>query len=393
MTPPGPTAPTVVVSRRGARRLRHGHPWIYRSDVRGADYPAGLTRIEDERGSPLGAGLWSPRSEIRLRRLTSTTEVVDTDWWVRRLRDAAARRSALGAGVTAYRVVHAEGDGLPSLVVDRYGDVAVVQLLSAGIEAVRDDVLAAVERVLHPTGILLRNDASVRRHEGLPRTTDVVSGTVPDEISVREGDIRYLVRPHEGQKTGAFLDQRENHLLMASLARGRCLDVFTYQGAFALQMCPRADAVLAVDSSASALAAARANAALNDFGNAIEWIEANAFDHLRVLARAQERFDTIVLDPPAFAKTGSVLKKALAGYKEINLRAMRLLRPGGLLLTCSCSYHVTRDRFNAMLADAAADSGRRMAVVRQVGQSADHPELLTIPETGYLKGSLLLAQD
>jgi 23S rRNA (cytosine1962-C5)-methyltransferase len=361
---------------------------VYRSDVADADLPAGIVPIVDERGRSLGQGLWSPRSEIRLRRLTAGSEPVDGDWWIRQVERARLRREALDIDATAYRVVHAEGDGLPSLVVDRYGDVVVAQFLSAGIEAVRADVLAAITEVLQPAGVLLRNDASVRRHEGLPLSVEVAHGQVPDRLEVREGSVRHIVRLHESQKTGAFLDQRENHLLMGRLARGRALDVFTYQGHFALHMARRADSVQAIDSSAAALDAARVSADLNDY-RAIEWVEANAFDHLRALESGGERFDTIVLDPPAFAKTRQNVDRALAGYKEINLRAMRLLFPGGLLFTCSCSYHVDRERFGAMLAAAAADSGRRVALVAPVGQGGDHPELLTVPETGYLKGALL----
>jgi len=378
----------VVVSRRGAARLAAGHPWVYRSDVADAAIPAGIVRIVDERGRPLGRALWSPRSEIRVRRLTAGDEPIDREWWARRIARARRLRESLDIDATACRIVHGEGDGLPSLVIDRYGAIVVAQLLSAGIEAARADVVAAIADVLAPDGILLRNDASVRRHEGLPLAVEVVHGTVPEEIEVREGRVRHLVRPHEAQKTGAFLDQRENHLLMGRLARGRALDVFTYQGLFALQMAQRADTVQAVDSSAAALDTARANADRNAC-RTIAWVEANAFDHLRALESRAERFDTVVLDPPAFAKSRQAVTRALAGYKEINLRALRLLSPGGLLLTCSCSYHVDRERFLAMLAAAAADSGRRTSLVALVGQGADHPELLTVPETGYLKGALL----
>jgi len=380
----------VVVSRRGAQRLEQGHPWVYRSDLRDRDLPAGIVRVVDERGRSLGSGLWSPASEIRLRRLTAGDEAIDRDWWVGQLRACMRRRERLAIDATAFRVVHGEGDGLPSLVVDRYGDVVAAQLLSAGLETVRDDVITALVEVLQPRGVLLRNDASVRRHEGLPLTVEVGYGDVPDVVEVLEGEVRHLVPLRDSQKTGAFLDQRENHLLMGRLARGRALDVFTYHGLFALHMARRADAVQAVDSSASALDAARANAGLNP-GVDIEWVEANAFDHLRALEGTGERFDTVVLDPPAFAKSRQAVARAIGGYKEINLRAMRLLSPGGLLLTCSCSYHVGRDQFAAMLASAAADSRRRMTLVALVGQAADHPELLTVPETGYLKGALLRA--
>jgi 23S rRNA (cytosine1962-C5)-methyltransferase len=293
---------------------------------------------------------------------------------------------------TAYRVVHAEGDGLPSLVIDRYGDVAVAQLLSAGLDAAREPVVQAITDTLTPSGVLLRNDTAVRRHERLPLEIVVAAGSVPDAIEVEEAGVRYVVGPRSGQKTGAFLDQRDNRVLMGRLASGRALDVFAYQGLFALHMARQAESVLAVDSSGAALEVARQNAAMNDRRN-IEWREANAFDLLRQLERAHERFDTIVLDPPSFAKRKSAIARGLAGYKEVNLRAMRLLAPGGVLFTASCSFHVGRPAFLAMLADAARDSGRRLGLERLTGQSADHPELLTVPETGYLKGAILRAVD
>jgi 23S rRNA (cytosine1962-C5)-methyltransferase len=319
---------------------------------------------------------------------------VDQAWWTRMIARAAARREATAKHATAYRVVHAEGDGLPSLIVDRYGDYAVVQLLSAGIEAARPDVLAAVGDVLLPRGVLLRNDASVRRRERLPLETVEVAGSVPDLVEVSEGDIRYHVPLRTGQKTGAFLDQRENRELMGTLAfpGGRALDLFTYHGLFAIHLSRCAEHVTAVDSSAAALARARDNAALNARTN-IEWVEANVFDLLRAYQREGRRFDAIVLDPPAFAKHRGALPRALAGYKEINLRAMRLLAEGGVLFTASCSFHVSRGAFFDMLGEAAVDSGRRLALERIVGQSSDHPEIMTIPETGYLKGAVLRAMD
>ena len=389
MTRTSDRAETVVVGRRGVARLRRGHPWVYRSDIRSGDRQAGLVSLVDERGTALGTALWSPRSEIRVRYLAPPGDVVDPSWWARRLCVAAARRVTLGIDSTAYRVVHAEGDALPSLVVDRYGDLIVAQLLSAGLEAVRADVLEAIHDVLRPSAVLLRNDTSVRRHEGLPLEITAAAGSPPDEIDVREGTVRFGVRPREGQKTGAFLDQRDNRLLMGAVATGRCLDVFTYHGLFAIHMSARGQSVQAVDSSSAALSVARTNADRNPAGSSIHWVEANAFDHLRRLEQTGEQFDTVVLDPPAFAKARGSVERALRGYKEINLRAMRLLAPGGLLLTCSCSYHVSRERFTTMLADAAADSRRRLGVVRYVGQAPDHPELLTVPETGYLKGVLL----
>jgi 23S rRNA (cytosine1962-C5)-methyltransferase len=386
------TAGTVTVSPRAATRWRQGHPWIYRSDIAPARLPAGVVRVEDGRRKFIGQALWSPRSEIRLRYLTRNDAPVDRAWWTAQIRSADARREALRTGGTAYRVVHGEGDGLPSLIVDRYGDYLVAQLLSAGMEAVRDDIIDALRQVVAPRGILFRNDASVRRNEGLPIETVEAYGSVPEQVEVAEGSVRYVAAPRTGQKTGAFLDQRQNRERMGSLARGRALDLFTYHGLFALHLAQRATSVIAVDSSRPALEVARTNARLNNAGN-IEWREANTFDLLRELEDTRERFDTIVLDPPAFAKRKDAVERALAGYKEINLRAMKILAPGGVLFTASCSFHVGRPAFMAMLADAAADSGRRLVIEQSVSQGLDHPEVITIPETGYLKGAILRAVD
>jgi 23S rRNA (cytosine1962-C5)-methyltransferase len=382
----------VVVSAKGAARWHAGHPWIYRTDVYAEprDTP-GIVTVTDRRGRHLGQALYSPKSEIRLRLLSSGRESIDAGWWGVRIAGALARRGAIAA--TAYRVVHAEGDGLPSLVVDRYGPYAVAQLLSAGLEHARADVVAGIQAALAPTAILLRNDAAIRRHEGLPLAVEPVVGTVPDPLEVEEDGIHYLAAPHTGQKTGAFLDQRENRRLLAQhTGGGRALDVFTYHGSFALHLARHAAEVTAVDSSSDALARGRDNAVLNGLTN-IVWREANAFDLLRQLERRGEAFETIALDPPAFAKTKASLPRALAGYKEINLRALRLLRAQGVLFTCSCSYHVSRAAFAEMLAAAARDAGRRVELLAQVGAARDHPELLNVPETGYLKGALLRAVD
>ena len=289
--------------------------------------------------------------------------------------------------------MHAEGDGLPSLIVDRYDRWLVAQVLSAGLETVREPIVAALEEHFHPEGILLRNDAPVRRREGLDEAVVLARGSVPREIEVREGTVRYLAAPWDGQKTGAFLDQRPNRLLAGELAvpGGRALDCFAYHGSFAVHLAGRAASVLALDVSPQALARGAANAALNGLGN-IEWREADAFESLRAFARARERFDTVVLDPPAFAQSRATVPAALRGYHEINLRAMRCLAPGGTLLTASCSFHVRLPEFLAMLADAAADSGRRIFLRRILGQGLDHPEVLTIPETSYLKGAVLQAE-
>ena len=385
-----PVATLAVTPRGGARWVR-GHPWIYRSDVIGSADQPGLVRVTDTRGRFLGQALHSPRSEIRLRLLERSDRPVDGAWWRERIAAALARREGIPA--TAYRVVHGEGDGLPSLVLDRYDRWVVAQLLSAGLETMRDDVLAAIGSVLGPEGILLRHDVPVRRREGLDERVELAAGTVPERIEVREGEIRYHAAPWSGQKTGAFLDQRPSRLVAGALARagGRALDCFAYHGSFALHLAARAGQVVALDASGDALARGAENAALNGLTN-IEWREADAFETLRAFERARARFDTIVLDPPAFAKSRAAVPQALRGYREINLRAMRILEPGGTLVTASCSFHVGREAFLAMLAEAAGDSGRRMVLRRILGQGEDHPELLTVPETGYLKGAVLTAE-
>ncbi|HEY6091677.1 MAG TPA: class I SAM-dependent rRNA methyltransferase, partial [Gemmatimonadales bacterium] len=362
-----------------------------RSDVaEEPDKQPGIVSVSDRKGKVLGQALYSPKSEIRLRLLTRGPEPIDATWWTKRIGDAAERRTGITA--TAWRAVHAEADGLPSLIIDKYGPYIVTQLLSAGLETARADVLTAIREVFGPDGILLRNDAGVRRHEGLAEEVVLAFGQVPQVVEVVEDDITYLAAPWSGQKTGAFLDQRDNRAMVGAHTKpgGRALDLFTYHGSFALHVARKARTVLAIDQSTDALARGAENARLNGITN-IEWREGNAFDVLRELERRREQFDTIVLDPPAFAKNKASLPRAIAGYKEVNLRAMKILAPGGILFTSSCSYHVSRDIFNAMLADAARDSGRRVQLLAATGASADHPELLNVPETGYLKGVLLRA--
>ena len=384
----------AVVTNKGARRWAAGHPWIYRSDLaERPDVPAGAVLVHDVRGKPLGTALWSPRSEISLRLVErDPSRTIDAAWWRERIGRAVERREPLRDAATAYRLVHGEGDGLPSLVVDRYDRWLVVQLMSAGLERFRDEIVAALLAAAEPEGILARNDVPLRAKEGLPRETTLLHGDVPREVEVAEHGVRYLAAPWEGQKTGAFLDQRENRALVGAVARGRALDCFSYHGSFALHLARRADRVLALDASAHALARARANAERNGLAN-IDFVETDAFDFLRDRERARERFDTIVLDPPAFAKTRSALPAALRGYKDVNLRAMRLLARGGLLFTASCSFHLTKPLFLEMLQAAAADSGRRLALREIRGQPLDHPDILTIPETGYIKGALIEALD
>jgi len=384
----------AIVSAKGARRWDAGHPWIFRSDVVARpDRPAGAVLVRDQRGRPLGQALWSPASEISLRLLERDPgRAIDAAWWRERIAAAVARRAPLAGDASAYRLLHGEGDGLPSLVCDRYDRWLVVQRMSAGLEAFREPIVDALVALTGAEGVLGRNDAAVRGREGLPRETVLLHGEVPREVEVHEHGVRYLAAPWTGQKTGAFLDQRENRRLAGRVARGRALDCFSYHGSFALHLARQADEVTALDVSGAALARAAENAERNGLAN-LRFVEADAFDWLRERERAGDRYETIVLDPPAFAKSRPALPAALRGYKEINLRAMRLLAPGGLLFTASCSFHLVKPLFLEMLEAAAADSGRRIALRDLTGQPLDHPEVLTIPETGYLKGALLEAMD
>jgi 23S rRNA (cytosine1962-C5)-methyltransferase len=382
------------VSPKGARRWQQGHPWIFRSDVaRRPQAEAGAVRVRDSRGKPLGVALWSPRSEISLRLLDTDPDArIDAAWWHQRIQTCVMRRSSLRPHADAYRLVHGEGDGLPSLICDRYDRWLVVQIMSAGLERFRDEIVAALQSAMQPLGILARNDVPLRTKEGLSLESKLLCGDVPKTIEVNEHGVRYLAAPWDGQKTGAFLDQRENRVLVGQHARGRALDCFSYHGSFALHLARNADHVIALDASAAALERAKDNFARNGLDN-YELRETDAFDFLKERERAGDRFDTIVLDPPAFAKSRSALPGAIRGYKEINLRAMRLLSPGGLLFTASCSFHLTKPLFLEMLVAAAADSGRRIVLREMRGQPVDHPEVLTIPETGYIKGALLHAPE
>ncbi len=394
MTTHSTKLPIATLATRGAERLLRGHPWVFRSDIATAPrVDAGLVDVRGPGGRKLGTALFSPQSEITLRRLEADPDiVVDAGWWRGRLAAAIARRAPLHELTTACRLVHGEGDGLPSLVVDQYADVLVVQLLSAGLETQRAHIVAALQSLQSPAGILARNDPSVRTREGLERSVEVLAGTVPDTIRITEHGVHYLAALRTGQKTGAFLDQRDNRVLIGSLARGRALDLFSYHGSFALHLARRADHVTAVDVSEAALARASENAALNGFTN-VTPVVADVFEYLRAAKASGDRYETIVVDPPAFAKNRSSVTHAMRGYADINRLAMQLLTPGGLMFTASCSHHVHVLEFLEILEHAAAESGRTIAIRSITLQPLDHPVLLTVPETGYLKGALLEALD
>lgn len=377
---------TVTVTKRGADRLRHGHLWIYRSDVLDAADASGgsVVGIKDQKGNFVGQALFSDSSEITLRLLTQIAELVDREWWRRRLRTAAARRSGIGADTNAYRLVYSEGDLLPSLIIDRYDDVFVMQNLSQGTEAVKPTLVELLVEEFSPRAVIERNDVKVRSFEGLELVSGTLFGTAPEELQILQHGLRFLVAPLSGQKTGSFLDQRENRLAARDFARGRGLDCFTFNGAFALHLAGKCESVSGIDISSDAISIARRNAELNGITNA-EFREANVFDALRELEQAGERFDTIVLDPPAFAKNRASVKAAARGYKEINLRALKLLNTDGVLVTCTCSYHMSEGMFLELLAAAANDAHRRVQIIEKRTQASDHPILLGMPETYYLK--------
>jgi len=379
----------VTINRRGEERLRSGHPWIYKSDVAKTDARGGeIVRIIGPRDRVLGQALYSDRSEIALRFLTHDETPAGSELWRSRLLQAIRFRDTLAIDATAYRLVHGEADLLPSLIVDRYGDYLVLQALSQGIDRLIPELTRLLVELVEPAGILARNDPRVRLLEGLEQRVEVLCGTVPEEIEVREGPVRYAVDPYHGQKTGLFLDQRENRAAALQYARGRLLDAFSYNGGFALALAPRCDEVTAIDISEDAVARIRMNAARNGLAH-VEARAMNVFDELRELERRGEQFDTIVLDPPAFAKNKGAVAKALSGYKEINLRALKLLRSGGFLITCSCSYNVGEADFADVLASAAVDARADVAVVEKRMQARDHPVLMTVPETYYLKCFIL----
>jgi len=375
----------VTVTKRGASRVRNGHLWIYRSDVldHGDAEGGSIVTVRDQHGNFVGQSLFSDASQIALRLLTQSDKPIDRGWWRQRILEAARRRQE-SPDTNAYRIVYSEGDLLPSLIVDRYHDVFVIQTLSQGTETLKTQLVELLVEEFAPRAVIERNDVKVRLLEGLEMMVGTLYGHAPDELEIVQHGVRFLVSPQGGQKTGSFLDQRENRLAARAFAHGRGLDCFTFQGAFALYLAGVCESVIGIDISEEAIDIARRNAELNNLNN-VEFREANVFDALRDMENAGERFDTIVLDPPAFAKNRGSIKAAARGYKEINLRALKLLNPGGVLITCTCSYHMSEEMFLGIIAEAAIDAHCRLQVVEKRTQASDHPILLSVPETYYLK--------
>ena len=384
-----PDATAAVVDRGGVARIVQGHPWVYRSDVLRLPDRPGFYPVESKKGRTLGWAAVNARSLISVRLVHRGDAPVDRDRLLAALdRARAVRVPAELQATDAYRLVHAEADGLPGLVIDRYGEVAVLKSGCAAFEPHLDAIAQHVADALGLRGVLGRLDDPHRTTEGLERHVRVLYGHVPDEVACRVHGLAWIVAPYEGQKTGSFLDQRENHARLARHARGRGLDVFSYQGGFGLHLARGAEWVELVDASAAALAVARRNAERNDLVN-VSFTTADAFARLRELEGAGARFDVISLDPPAFAKRSRDVEPAYGAYKELNLRCMKLLAPGGVLGTSSCSFHISPEIFDRILQDSATDARRTMRVLGRHGASFDHPERLGFPESRYLEFVML----
>jgi 23S rRNA (cytosine1962-C5)-methyltransferase len=383
-------ATTVTINKRGAERVRARNVWVYRSDITdtGGAQAGEVVRVADGRGKIIGRAFYSSRSQIALRFVSFDDAEIDKQFWLRRLDAAQSLRDQVVRDATAYRLVYGESDLLPSLIIDRFNDCFVIQTLSQGMDGIKSVWVDLLVERYDPRSIIERNEARVRDLEGLARAAGVIYGSDPGELVIEEGGVRFAVNLLEGQKTGAFLDQRENRVAAEGYARGRAMDCFTFQGGFALHLARGASHVIAVDSSETAIAQARRNAELNGASN-VEFIEANVFDLLREMEQAGERFDLINLDPPAFAKNRAAIEGATRGYKEINLRAMKLLKPGGTLITSTCSYHMSEGAFLNCITAAAADANRTAQIIEKRGQSRDHPVLVSMPETYYLKCIIL----
>jgi 23S rRNA (cytosine1962-C5)-methyltransferase len=389
--------PKATINRKGAGRVRAGHLWIYKSDVVNVNgAPGDVVTVSDEANNFIGQAFYSAASEITLRILTIREETIDREFWRLRIRKAAERRGEIYSGREGNwreggrRIVFSEGDLIPSLIVDDYAGVFVIQTLSQGTEKLKSLFIEILIQEFAPRAIVERNDVPVRAKENLSQASSIASGAIPDELIINQDGLKFYVSPLAGQKTGSFLDQRENHHAARNYARGRGLDCFSFNGAFALNLSGNCGSVTAIDISAEAVKQAGRNARLNEINN-VEFRTANVFDALVGYERKRERFDTIVLDPPAFVKSRSALRSAVRGYKEINLRALKLLNTGGILISSSCSFHFSEVLFLETLADAARDAGRRIHIVEKRAQSTDHPVLLGMPETHYLKCFVLRA--
>jgi 23S rRNA (cytosine1962-C5)-methyltransferase len=379
------TEGSVVITPRGVERLRSGHLWVYRSDVRSAQAePGAVVRLTDERGNFCGRAFYSDKSQISIRLLTREDVPIDRTFLATRIRRAAAYRKLVVENSDACRLVYSEADLLPSVILDQYGDYLVLQTLSQSSDRLKGLLVEILVELYSPKGIVERNDPKVRMLEGLDQRVSVLHGEIPPELQAKENGITFVCDLAKGQKTGSFLDQRENHWAARRYASGEVLDCFSYQGGFALTVADKCVHVEGIDMAPAAVESARRNQQLNSISNA-HFREGNTFDLLKEYDEAGRRFEMVILDPPAFAKNRDSVPAARRGYKEINLRALKLLKPGGYLLTCSCSYHITEPLFLQILAEAANDARKNIVVIERRTQARDHPILLTMPETHYLK--------
>jgi 23S rRNA (cytosine1962-C5)-methyltransferase len=383
---------TIKLKKKEERRVQRGHPWVFSNEIQDLPtdaVPGELVEVRDVSGGFIGRGYINPRSLIAVRILTRKQEDLDAAFFARRIGLARELRTSLGFG-DSFRAIFSEGDGLPGLIVDKYGDTLVVQSLTAGIDSMLDMILTALRDVYDPKTIVLRNDTASRQIEGLAQEKRVVLGETSGIVIIEESGIRYQVDVLEGQKTGFFFDQRENRLALRNLVMGRkTLDCFCYVGAWALSAVKYgATEVIGIDSSEKAVKFASENAVRN--GLSARFVVGDVFEKLREFEKQKERFGCIILDPPAFVKSRAKVREALKGYKEINLRAMRLLDPGGVLVTCSCSHHIDQELFREMLIDAAWSVSRQARLLEMRTQSRDHPMLLAAKETQYLKCAILI---
>jgi 23S rRNA (cytosine1962-C5)-methyltransferase len=381
---------TVRVSNKGASRIRSGHLWVFTSDVLdlGGAQAGDVVRVVDERGKALGCAHFSSKSQISLRLLSTRVETIGDSFVASRLREAYAYRKRIVRDSDAYRLVHAEGDLLPGLIADRYGGTVVLQLLDQGMDRTRDSIVKALIEIVGPTAIIARNDNPARAKEGLTQASEVLFGEIPARVEFTMNGLVWQADVMHGQKTGVFLDQRENYVAAARYAKGPALDCFTGTGGFALHMARVCESLEAVDSSAAALETARANAEANGISN-ITFCQADVLDYLPALVKKRRVFGTVIVDPPAFAKSRSAVGSAARGYKEINLRALQLLAKGGVLVSCSCSHHMSEADLLELIASASLDAGKRLRILERRTQAQDHPILLTVPETHYLKCLIL----
>lgn len=376
----------VILTPKGVRWFETGHPWVFASDIAHGDLEnSGVASVLDSHGHFLAKALFSKKSKIALRILTYKKEEISKNWWQARIQRAIAYRKNIAVVSNATRLINSEADFLPSLIVDQYNRYLSVQFLSAGLEVFRDTILEILKEELQPLGIVEKNDVSVRELEGLPRVTQVIDGEVPKEIVIQEGELKFVVRLREGQKTGAFLDQRNNRLLAGQFAKGDALDVFSYEGWFACHMARKSKRVLCVEGSQESASRIHENAKLNGVSDRVEMVVANAFDWFSQASK-KENFDCINLDPPAFVKNIRTQEAGWRGYKEIHVRSFPMLKKReGILITSSCSHAMKREDFLEMLQEAALDTRSSLQILKQSGGDFDHPTLLTLPESDYLK--------